>query len=162
MTFTTIQSSLGWVLVAATEKGVAAVQFGDRRADLRRQFLADHPSARQSADGPLRAWGRRVLAGIEGAAEADMPLDLRGTEFQKAVWRELQRIPLGQTRTYAQVASAIGRPGAVRAVGQACGANPIGVLVPCHRVVRSDGGLGGYYGGVSRKKELLRRERAAC
>src|SRR5690606_28834771 len=91
----------------------------------------------------------------------DLPLDVRGTAFQEAVWRELTRIPPGETRTYAQIAAAVGRPGAVRATGSANGANNVAVLIPCHRVIRGDGGLGGYAYGLDRKRALLARERRA-
>ena len=101
----------------------------------------------------------RVISAVEApSASAHIPLDVRGTAFQEAVWGELRRIPPGETRTYAQIAAAIGRPGAVRAAGSANGANNVAVLIPCHRVVRSDGSLGGYAYGEDIKRELLRRE----
>jgi AraC family transcriptional regulator of adaptative response/methylated-DNA-[protein]-cysteine methyltransferase len=90
----------------------------------------------------------------------ELPLDVRGTAFQEAVWRELRKIPPGETRSYAQIAAAVGQPSAMRAVGTANGANPVAVLVPCHRVVRSDGSLGGYAGGLERKRKLLDAERS--
>ena len=105
---------------------------------------------------------------VDGALEAinhpqsapELPIDVRGTAFQEAVWRELRRIPLGETRSYADIARAVGQPDAVRAVGTANGSNPVAVLVPCHRVIRSDGTLGGYAGGLDRKRKLLAAERA--
>jgi AraC family transcriptional regulator of adaptative response/methylated-DNA-[protein]-cysteine methyltransferase len=102
---------------------------------------------------------RGVVAAVEQPKSApELPIDVRGTAFQEAVWRELRRIPAGETRSYADIAAAIGQPGAVRAVGTANGANPVAVLVPCHRVIRSDGSLGGYAGGLERKKILLEAE----
>jgi AraC family transcriptional regulator of adaptative response/methylated-DNA-[protein]-cysteine methyltransferase len=104
----------------------------------------------------------KILSFMAGEAGlARVPLDIRGTVFQRRVWRELQRIPRGATRTYAQIASAIGAPRAVRAVGSACGANPVALAVPCHRAVRTDGGLGGYAWGLRRKKRLLELEKKA-
>jgi AraC family transcriptional regulator of adaptative response/methylated-DNA-[protein]-cysteine methyltransferase len=102
-----------------------------------------------------------VLTAIETpSAMPELPIDVRGTAFQEAVWRELRKIPLGETRSYADIAAAIGEPGATRAVGTANGANPVAVLVPCHRVIRSDGTLGGYAGGLDRKRKLLAAEGA--
>ena len=102
-----------------------------------------------------------ALTAIERpAATPDLPIDVAGTAFQEAVWRELRKIPAGETRSYAQIAAAIGKPGAVRAVGTANGSNPVAVLVPCHRVIRSDGTLGGYAGGLERKRRLLEAEGA--
>ena len=102
-----------------------------------------------------------VLTAIETpAAMPDLPIDVRGTAFQEAVWRELRKIPAGETRSYADIAAAVGQPGAVRAVGTANGSNPVAVLVPCHRVIRSDGSLGGYAGGLERKRKLLEAEAA--
>ena len=104
---------------------------------------------------------RRTVAAVNAPEKPhDLPLDVRGTAFQEAVWRELQRIPAGETRSYAQIAAAIGRPAAVRAAGSANGDNAIAVLIPCHRVIRTDGTLGGYAYGLERKARLLARERA--
>lgn len=151
------KTTLGPVLVAATDKGVCRVAFGENGADLARRF--PNADLREGGDA-FAALLDRVIAAVEqpGGAAA-IPLDVRGTAFQEAVWRELQRIPVGETRSYAQIAAAIGSPGAVRAAGSANGANSVAVLIPCHRVVRSDGGLGGYAWGEEIKRELLARER---
>jgi len=151
------ETTLGPILVAATDKGVCRVAFGEEAAELARRF----PRADlREGDAEFSALLHKVIAAVErpGIAGA-IPLDVQGTAFQEAVWRELQRIPLGETRTYAQIAAAIGRPGAVRAAGSANGANSVAVLIPCHRVVRSDGSLGGYAWGEEIKRELLARER---
>lgn len=154
--------TLGRILVAATARGLCLVAMGDDDGllleDLRRRF----PAATLRADGPAaHAMLPTVLAlaaepGIPAAA--DLPLDLRGTAFQLRVWQELRRIPAGETRTYAEVAAGLGQPTATRAVAGACAANPVALVVPCHRVVRSDGGLGGYRWGVTRKRALLDAE----
>lgn len=149
-------SPLGPLLIAATDKGVCRLTFGEDDGALRRRF----PNADIIADdGTIAAWAVGVLKAIEAPAEApDVPVDVRGTAFQEAVWRELRKIPLGQTRSYAEIAAAVGQPGAVRAVGTANGSNPVSVIVPCHRVIRSDGSLGGYGGGLENKKKLLAAE----
>jgi AraC family transcriptional regulator of adaptative response/methylated-DNA-[protein]-cysteine methyltransferase len=164
LTFTTVRCDLGWVLVAATEKGVCAVKLGDRpdalEADLRREF----PAAAISAGEPAQPdWIQAVVDRATGSSRAaDLPLDVRGTAFQWRVWRALQDIPPGETRSYAAVAGAIGRPTAVRAVARACATNPVCLVVPCHRVVASDGSLGGYRWGAARKARLLDAERRAA
>ena len=128
-------------------------------ADLRRRFPA---ATLAPADGALAGWAERVVRYITRPAEQlDLPLDIRGTAFQAQVWRALQKIPPGQTATYTEIAAALGRPRAVRAVAQACAGNKLAVLVPCHRVVRTDGDLAGYRWGIERKRALLAREREA-
>src|SRR5690348_258168 len=159
--FTTVPSSLGSVLVARSERGVSAVLLGDDAAELEREIMHRFPDAARSADRETSALARRVVEVIESPSRVDdLPLDLHGTEFQRAVWEALRAIPAGTTATYAQIAARLGKPAAVRAVGQACGANNVAVLVPCHRVVRGDGSLSGYRWGVERKRALLERERA--
>ena len=158
--WTTFDSHLGKMLVAASDRGICRLTFDEGEEELRRHF----PSAELVEDGEaLAALVAGVLAALErpGAAP-DLPLDVAGTAFQQAVWRELHRIPPGETRSYAEIAAAVGQPGAVRAVGSANGANPVAVLVPCHRVVRSDGSLGGYAGGLERKRKLLAAERGSA
>ena len=153
----TAQTTLGPMLVAATEKGICRLSFGEGPEDLARRF----PRA-ELVEGGAQLSGimDRVIAAVERPGESHcIPLDVRGTAFQEAVWRELARIPPGETRTYAQIAAAIGKPGAVRAAGSANGANNVAVLIPCHRVVRSDGSLGGYAWGEDIKAQLLERER---
>lgn len=152
-----VPTSLGPMLVAATEKGVCRLAFGLSGADLAAQF----PKARlEPSDAGFAALLGDVVAAIEHPAmpNAHIPLDVQGTAFQEAVWRELRRIPLGETRSYADIAAVIGKPAAVRAAGTANGANQVAVLIPCHRVVPKSGGVGGYAWGPEIKEELLRRE----
>ncbi len=152
-----VGTSLGAMLVAATEKGVCRVSFNEERAALTRRF----PRANLIEGGEqFERLLAEVIAAVEQPGESrSIPLDVQGTAFQEAVWRELRRIPPGETRSYAQIAAATGRPGAVRAAGSANGANNVAVLIPCHRVIRSDGSLGGYAYGLEIKRALLERER---
>jgi AraC family transcriptional regulator, regulatory protein of adaptative response / methylated-DNA-[protein]-cysteine methyltransferase len=151
--------TLGQVLLAESERGVCAIAFGDDRDALVQELQQRFPRAELRA-APLDALAARVVPAIDCANfPADLPLDLIGTAFQQRVWRELTKIPRGQTRSYAQLAEAVGAPRAVRAVGTACAQNPVAGLVPCHRVLRGDGQLGGYRWGIARKQELLERER---
>ena len=156
--WTTFDSPLGQMLIAATSKGICRLTFDDSETSLRRLF----PKATVTRDdGGLRELVEGALEAIEHpAAMPDLPIDVAGTAFQEAVWRELRKIPPGETRSYAQIAAAIGQPTAVRAVGTANGDNHVAVLIPCHRVIRSDGTLGGYGGGLGRKKMLLDAENA--
>jgi AraC family transcriptional regulator, regulatory protein of adaptative response / methylated-DNA-[protein]-cysteine methyltransferase len=160
--FTAVECVLGWLLVAATEKGVCSVKLGDSpatlEADLRREFPA---AAIASTPAVRREWIRGIVDRVSGAGtDATLPLDVRGTAFQWRVWRALQRIPAGETRSYADVARSIGRPTAVRAVARACATNPVCLVVPCHRVVAKSGRLGGYRWGAARKARLLSAETA--
>jgi AraC family transcriptional regulator, regulatory protein of adaptative response / methylated-DNA-[protein]-cysteine methyltransferase len=154
--WTTFDSALGQMLIAATSKGICRLTFDDSEDSLRRLF----PNARIVRDeGGLKELVEGALATIERPLAApDLPIDVAGTAFQEAVWRELRRIPPGETRSYADIAAAIGQPRAVRAVGTANGDNHVAVLIPCHRVIRSDGSLGGYAGGLDRKRKLLAAE----
>lgn len=157
--FHTFATALGTALVAATEHGVCAVKLGANGESLER-LLADEFPAAELARVPLRDIQSRVIAYIAGEASlARVPLDIRGTVFQRRVWEALRRIPSGETRTYQDIARDIGAPAAVRAVGSACGANPVALFVPCHRAVRTDGGLGGYAWGLDAKKRLLEMEK---
>src|SRR6266478_2794255 len=135
------KSPLGKVLVAATERGISAVYLGDAESKLLAELCEEYPRAEISpAAGNAQRWVREIIQRIEGKpAHADLPLDLQATAFQRRVWQELQRIPRGTTRTYSQVARALGRPKAVRAVARACATNPVSIVVPCHRVIREDG-----------------------
>jgi AraC family transcriptional regulator of adaptative response/methylated-DNA-[protein]-cysteine methyltransferase len=153
-----LDTPLGRMLVAATGKGICRLTFDEDVAALKRRF----PNAEiKPADTAMAALISGVMEAIETPSAAhDLPTDVAGTAFQEAVWRELRKIPAGETRSYADIAAAIGVPGAVRAVGTANGSNPIAVLVPCHRVIRSDGTLGGYAGGLDRKRKLLAAEGA--
>lgn len=159
--YTLAPCPLGRLLLAATERGICAVEVGDRDADLEARLRAEYPAAAiERNDAPLRVWVEELRQHLEGERpHLDLPLDLRATAFQRRVWQELRAIPYGSTRSYGQVAGAMGRPKAVRAVAQACAANPVALIVPCHRVIRGDGSLGGYRGGLERKKKLLKRER---
>jgi AraC family transcriptional regulator of adaptative response/methylated-DNA-[protein]-cysteine methyltransferase len=154
--WTTFDSPLGELFIAATSKGICRLTFDDSESSLRRLF----PHATIVEDGgAMREFVEGTLKAIETPLAApDLPIDVAGTAFQEAVWRELRRIPPGETRSYAQIAAAIGQPKAVRAVGTANGDNHVSVLIPCHRVIRSDGSLGGYGGGIERKKKLLAAE----
>jgi AraC family transcriptional regulator of adaptative response/methylated-DNA-[protein]-cysteine methyltransferase len=152
-----VPSSLGPVLLAATDMGLCRLAFGEGEAELAARF----PKATLVEGGLPDGLAEAVLAQIEGGGEDDLPLDTGGSPFQQRVWAELRRIPRGETRSYAQIAAAIGQPGASRAVGGANGANPVAVIVPCHRVVAADGSLGGYAWGEAIKRELLRREARA-
>ena len=154
------QCSLGAILVACSHRGVAAILLGDDPEELVRDLEARFPKARLV--GGDAAYEQQVALAV-GLVEAParglaLPLDVRGTAFQQRVWRALQDIPPGRTATYAEVAQRIGAPAATRAVASACAANPIAVAIPCHRVVRRDGGLSGYRWGVERKRELIARE----
>ena len=152
-----VPTSLGVMLVAATDKGVCRLSFNEGRAALEARF----PHAELIEGGAdFAALLADVVAAIETPGTgAHIPLDVRGTAFQEAVWQELRRIPPGETRSYAQIAAAIGKSGAVRAAGSANGANSVAVLIPCHRVVRSDGSIGGYAYGLEIKRALLDKER---
>lgn len=154
--WTSFDTPLGTMLIAATDKGICRLTFDDSEESLRRIF----PRATiVRDDGSMASLVEGALAAIERpAAVPDLPIDVAGTAFQEAVWRELRRIPAGETRSYAQIAAAVGKPGAVRAAGSANGSNHVAVLIPCHRVIRSDGSLGGYAGGLSRKQQLLAAE----
>ena len=158
--FCTFQSPLGTILIAATKSGLCSVKLGDDPSRLR-HLLAEEFSEAQIIQTEMEDLKNKILSFIRGEGSlARLPLDIRGTVFQRRVWDELLRIPRGETRTYRDIARAIGAPDAVRAVGSACGANPVALVVPCHRAVRTDGGLGGYAWGLSRKKRLLALEKA--
>jgi AraC family transcriptional regulator of adaptative response/methylated-DNA-[protein]-cysteine methyltransferase len=158
----------GRLMVAATDRGVCFVQFGASHAALRRMLREEFPAARVTgmapADAPqFKAWMSHVLARLqEPRAAAAIPLDVRATAFQARVWHYLQSIPPGEVRSYAEVARALGRPTAARAVARACATNPVAIVVPCHRVLRGDGGLGGYRWGLTVKRRLLAHEAQAA
>lgn len=152
--------SLGAILVAATGTGICAILLGDDPDALLRDLQDRFPKAEiVGGDPDFEALVSQVVGLVEAPARAiELPLDIGGTAFQQRVWAALRRIPPGTTATYAEIAAAIGQPGAVRAVGLACGANALAVAIPCHRVVRSDGSLSGYRWGIARKRDLLDRE----
>lgn len=159
--FVCAPSAVGRVLVAATSKGVCAVKLGADDASLVSLLTGEFPGASIApGDAEMHRWVEGVVAMIAGRTPAhEVPVDIQGTAFQMRVWKELQKIPRGKTRSYGDVARRIGRPTASRAVARACATNPVCVVVPCHRVVAGDGGLGGYHWGVERKRQLLDRER---
>ena len=154
------KSSLGQVLVAQSAKGICAILLGDSEqellADLQQRFAKT--TLKRQPDLPQL---QKIIAFIEQPrAPLNLVVDMQGTEFQQRVWQLLCAIPLGETRSYKNLAAQLGQPNAVRALASACAANPIALAIPCHRVVRSDGGLSGYRWGVERKRELLKREAA--
>ncbi|MEQ1573120.1 MAG: bifunctional DNA-binding transcriptional regulator/O6-methylguanine-DNA methyltransferase Ada, partial [Vicinamibacterales bacterium] len=162
VTYTTAASPLGRLLVAGTSKGICAVKLGDGdealEAELRREFAGARMTRDRSA---CAGWVRALVAHLEDRLpHLDLPVDVRATAFQWKVWRYLQSIPYGTTRSYGEVARAIGSPSAVRAVARACATNQVCLIIPCHRVVQKDGGLAGFRWGVERKQALLDRERA--
>jgi AraC family transcriptional regulator of adaptative response/methylated-DNA-[protein]-cysteine methyltransferase len=162
--YTTTDCALGRLLVGATERGICAVSFGptdEALVDgLRREYPASHLVR---DDHALEGWAHDIARSLEERQPhlADLPIDVQGTDFQQRVWRELRNIPYGATRSYSEVARAIGQPAAVRAVAHACGANHVALVIPCHRVVREDGSLGGYQWGIDRKEAILSHEHAA-
>ena len=161
--FGIVPSSLGVVLVAASSHGICHVAIGPEartlEADLREEFPEAVPAP---SSAPFSDWAAEIVRLLAGAAPSmKLPLDPLGTPFQRLVWSELRRIPRGATRSYREIAERIGRPTAARAVAQACAHNPVAVLIPCHRVVRDSGALGGYRWGIERKQALLDAERTA-
>jgi AraC family transcriptional regulator of adaptative response/methylated-DNA-[protein]-cysteine methyltransferase len=161
--YTLVDCPLGRLLLAGTQRGVCAVYLGDTdgplEAELAREF---HAATRTRDDVGLAGWAEPVRRHLAGDwPQLDLPLDVRATAFQWLVWQYLQTIPHGTTQTYGEVATALGQPTAARAVARACATNPVSVIVPCHRVVREDGGLGGYRWGLQRKKKLIEQEKAA-
>src|SRR6266516_4533359 len=160
--FTVVPCALGRLLVAATPRGICRVSLGSGADDLEAGLAAEFPAAQLRRDrGALAASVGALLRYLDGRAEPlDLPLDVRATAFQRRVWEALRRIPYGTTRSYGEIARTIGKPSATRAVARACATNPAALVIPCHRVVRADGGLGGYRWGVARKRALLEQERA--
>jgi AraC family transcriptional regulator, regulatory protein of adaptative response / methylated-DNA-[protein]-cysteine methyltransferase len=158
--FGSVETSVGWVLAASTDVGLCSIELGDSREALEARLRERFPKAELAGDDPAFADRlRKVVEQIEHPETSlGLPIDVRGTAFQRRVWDALQAIPVGSTATYAEVARAIGRPSAARAVARACASNGLAVVIPCHRVVRGDGGLGGYRWGVDRKRALLKGE----
>lgn len=155
--------SIGHLLLAASTDGLRYAGLAREAAPLWQDVGASLPRAAMTRDLPTAwHWLETLISAVERPDPATLtpPLDLRGTAFQRAVWDALRHIPAGETRSYAQIAVKIGRPNASRAVAGACSANPVGIVVPCHRAVRADGGLGGYYWGSELKRALLAREGA--
>lgn len=162
ISYTIVDCPLGRLLLAATARGVCALSLGDSDRALEAGLARDYQGAVLEQDGKsLAPWVGKVLAYLRGReADLDLPTDVAGTPFQRRAWEALRAIPYGQTRSYAEVARSLGRPKAVRAVAGACAANPVALLVPCHRVIRTDGSLGGFGCGLKRKEALLALERA--
>jgi len=160
--YMTADSPLGRMLIAATDRGICAIQFGRTDSELLEGLKREFPFAVRKADqGELGSWVDALLRHMRGKdLNSALPLDIRATAFQRRVWTYLQSIPFGATKSYSDVAKAIGKPRACRAVARACATNPVAVAIPCHRVVREDGSMGGYRWGVARKKALLEMERA--
>lgn len=158
--YTLAESSLGWLIVGATEVGICAIEFGETPAVLIERLQQHFPQAELTPDTTnLGNWLTQIVAAIETPGPTiDLPLAVKGTAFQRQVWQALQTIPCGETRSYTQVAAMIGQPQAARAVARACASNPVAVVVPCHRVVRSTGEISGYRWGVERKRQILARE----
>ena len=161
--YTCSASPLGRMLIAATERGVCAIQFARTDGELIEGLKREFPFAtRKSDSGGLKAWVSALLHRMSGDdADSSLPLDIRATAFQRRVWTYLQSIPFGATQSYSAVAKGIGQPSAARAVARACATNPVAVAIPCHRVVREDGSMGGYRWGIGRKKALLEMENSA-
>lgn len=160
ITYSISQSRLGRLLVASTAKGICMIAIGKSDTELERRLHDEFPdTAAKRDDHAMRSTRKSIEDRIAGKSLGDkLPLDLHGTPFQLDVWSEMLRIPAGSTRSYGEVAKRIGRPKAFRAVAQACGANPVPIVVPCHRVIASGGALGGYTGGLDRKLALLASE----
>ena len=154
-------SDLGRMLVGATERGICSIQFGRTDGELIEGLKREFPFAvRKQDEGGLQPWVAALLRHMVGKdLDSSLPLDIRATAFQRRVWTYLQKIPFGETNSYLEVAKAIGKPSACRAVARACATNPVAVAIPCHRVVREDGSMGGYRWGIERKKALLEMER---
>jgi AraC family transcriptional regulator of adaptative response/methylated-DNA-[protein]-cysteine methyltransferase len=161
--FVTVRCALGWLLVAATEKGVCAVKLGDTASALESELRREYPRAEIQRDTFVQQeWVSPIVENLRGGTrELALPLDVRGTAFQWRVWRALQAIGPGETRSYSDIARSIGRPAAVRAVARACASNPVCLVIPCHRVVTKSGALGGYRWGTTRKARLLKGEKKA-
>ena len=161
--YTCAESPLGRMLIAATDSGVCSIQFARSDGELMEGLKREFPFAARKQDaGGLQSWVGALLEHMRGKdlnSSSLLPLDIRATAFQRRVWAYLQSIPFGATKSYSQVAKAIGRPSACRAVARACATNPVAVAIPCHRVVREDGSMGGYRWGIERKKALLEMER---
>jgi AraC family transcriptional regulator, regulatory protein of adaptative response / methylated-DNA-[protein]-cysteine methyltransferase len=156
------ETPVGRLLLAGTPRGICSIQFGDSDTTLEGALRKEYPQAEiVRNDKQLTGWVRAVRNRIRGERTASLPLDIRATAFQRLVWEQLRAIPNGATRSYSEIAKRIGKPRAARAVARACATNPVAVAIPCHRVVREDGALGGYRWGIQRKRKLLALEKKA-
>jgi AraC family transcriptional regulator of adaptative response/methylated-DNA-[protein]-cysteine methyltransferase len=166
ITFVTVPTSLGSLLIGATDRGLCFVQFGDDSRELEKALRLEYPAAGLKPMAtpwpePFHAWIAALEQHLAGSPAAlDLPLDIRATAFQMKVWRYLQSIPSGEVRSYSEVAKAIGQPKAARAVATACASNQVALVIPCHRVIRASGEMGGYRWGLARKRDLLEREKS--
>lgn len=160
--YTLVDCSLGRMLIAVTERGLCAVSLGDSDAELVAALLGEYPAAEFHRDDvDLSLWVMSLLGHLNGEQiHLDLPLDLQATAFQWRVWEELRAIPYGSTRSYSEIAKAVGNPKAARAVARACATNPVSIVIPCHRVIREDGSLGGYRWGLEHKQALLAQEQS--
>ena len=160
--FSVVPCALGQLLVGVTDRGICKLSLGDDPAELISDLDAEFARAERVRDDEgVGYWVEKIIAYLEGwQPHLDLPLDLRATAFQLKVWQQLQAIPVGETRSYSEIAEAIGQPSASRAVANACAANPVALVIPCHRIIRMDKSLGGYRWGIERKRALLDRERA--
>lgn len=167
ISYVSVTSPMGRMMMGATDRGLCFVQFADSDEDLLQMLRAEYPAAtlkpmRRPYPGEFAGWMTALENHLQGKEpRLDLPLDLRATAFQMKVWRYLQSIPPGSVQSYSEVAAGIGQPSAVRAVARACATNPVALVIPCHRVIRSSGDPGGYRGGADRKRKLLEQERAA-
>lgn len=168
ISYVVLDTELGWILIAATDRGLCSLQLGEHAGELERALEREFPAADLLAVEPpyqemLRLWHEAIRGFVAGKAiDASLPLDVKATAFEARVWQYLQTIPMGETRSYSEVAEGIGHPKAVRAVANACGRNQVAIAVPCHRVIRGTGELGGYRWGLPMKRRLLERERVAA
>jgi AraC family transcriptional regulator of adaptative response/methylated-DNA-[protein]-cysteine methyltransferase len=160
ISYTLVDCPLGRLLIAITDRGLCAVSLGDSDAELVAELLGEYPAAEfYRNDVDLSLWVSSILDHLKGEPiHLDLPLDLQATAFQWRVWQELRAIPYGSTRSYSEIAKALGNPKAARAVARACATNPVSIVIPCHRVVREDGSLCGYRWGVERKQALIAKE----
>jgi AraC family transcriptional regulator, regulatory protein of adaptative response / methylated-DNA-[protein]-cysteine methyltransferase len=164
ITYAYLETEFGLLLLAATDRGLCLVRFGDSRSELAKYLRQEFPAARLSEfDGKSSPqflnWVKSIQSYVRGENyKLDVPVDVKATAFVEKVWRYLQSIPVGEVRTYSEVANALGKPKAARAVGSACGANKVAIVIPCHRVLRGDSGLGGYRWGLDKKRQLLAHE----
>jgi AraC family transcriptional regulator of adaptative response/methylated-DNA-[protein]-cysteine methyltransferase len=158
--YTVVSTAVGYLLVATTDRGLCAVMMGDDTAQLETALRGEYPAAAlERNDGSLRGYTEAVVGLLLGQEEGPLRLHIQGTPFQWQVWEALRRIPPGETRTYQEIAREVGRPTAARAVARACASNRVALVIPCHRVVRETGELGGYRWGVERKRQILEQER---
>jgi AraC family transcriptional regulator, regulatory protein of adaptative response / methylated-DNA-[protein]-cysteine methyltransferase len=168
ISYVVLSSQFGLILMAATDRGLCSIRLGDSKSSMVKALENEYPAAsitelKKPYASQFQLWLKALIDHLKGIKQhLDLPMDIQGTAFQFQVWHYLQSIPYGQLRSYAEVAKAIGMPKAARAVGNACGANHLAIIIPCHRVIRGDGALGGYGFGIAYKKKLIRHEQAVA